>query len=107
MLQTRREQHRKIEQRKANSPRVLVLVREVSVVACSLTESSGLPVNNRRWRMSDRVEEREIGWCWEVRCHGEIPDDLCESMEGLPTMVTAAEAGSARSQDPKTALEQG
>ena len=84
-----------------------MLVREVSVVACSLTESSGLPVNNRRWRMSDRVEEREIGRCWEVRYLGEIPDDLRESTEGLPTMVTAVAASSARWQDPKTVLEQG
>ena len=57
--------------------------------------------------MSDRVEERETGRCWEVRYHAEIPDDLRESTEGLPTMVTAATAGSARWQDPKTALEQG
>ena len=57
--------------------------------------------------MSDRVEERETGRCWEVRYHAEIPDDLRESTEGLPTMVTAAAASSARWQDPKMALEQG
>jgi len=45
--------------------------------------------------MSDRVEERETGRCWEVRYHRDIPDDLCESMEGLPMMVTAVAAGSA------------
>ena len=57
--------------------------------------------------MSDRVEEREIGRCWEVRYPGEIPNDLRESTERLPTMVTAAAASSARWQDPKMALEQG
>ena len=55
--------------------------------------------------MSDRVEERETGRSWEVRYLGEIPDDLRESTEGLPTMVTVAAANSARWQDPKTALE--
>ena len=57
--------------------------------------------------MSDRVEEREMGRCWEVRYPGEIPNDLRESTERLPTMVTAAAASSARWQDPKMALEQG
>jgi len=56
--------------------------------------------------MSNKEEERETGRCWEVRYHEEILDDLRESTEGLPTMVTAA-ASSARWQDPKTALEQG
>ena len=57
--------------------------------------------------MSNKEEERETGRCWEVRYHAEIPDDLRESTEGLPTMVTAAAAGSARWQEPKMALEQG
>ena len=68
---------------------------EVSVVACSSTGSSGLPTNNWQRRMSNKEEERETGRCWEVRYHRDIPDDLCESMEGLPMMVTAVAAGSA------------
>jgi len=77
------------------------------VVAWSSTGSFGLPMNNQRRRMSDKVEERETGRCWEVRYLGEIPDDLRESTEGLTTMVTAVAASSARWQDPKTVLEQG